>query len=82
MWLKSVGTGSAQEPGIARALGAWVPDRVLVPLAVDVPRRLLLLPDGGPTLRATGGSRIPEAWASHVGGAREHSMSFRSDLGA
>ncbi len=67
VWLKSVGTGSAQEPVLARALGSWVPDHVLVPLAVDVPRRLLLLPDGGTTLRATGGSRIPEAWESVLG---------------
>lgn len=62
VWLKSVGAGSAQEPVLAEALGEWVPDRVLVPLAVHPRRRLLLLPDGGPTLRALGGSRSPEAW--------------------
>ncbi len=50
-WLKSVGPGSAQEPPLAAALGGWVPDRVLVPLAVEPVRRLLLLPDGGATLR-------------------------------
>ena len=61
-WLKSVGTGSAHEPLLAAALGDRVPDRVLVPLAVEPDRRLLLLPDGGPTLRATGGGRIVEAW--------------------
>ena len=62
VWLKSVGTGSAQEPVLADALGRWVPDRVLVQLAVDPDRRLLLLPDGGPTLRETGGGRIVAAW--------------------
>jgi hypothetical protein len=62
VWLKSVGTGSAQEPPLAAALGRWVPDRVLVPLAVEPARRLLLLPDGGPTLRELGGGRMPEAW--------------------
>ena len=62
VWLKCVGTGSAQEPVLAEALGGWVPDRVLVPLAVDPDRRLLLLPEGGPTLRETGGGRIVEAW--------------------
>jgi Phosphotransferase enzyme family len=62
VWLKSVGTGSAQEPVLAEALGGWVPDRVLVPLAVEPDRRLLLLPDGGPTLREAGGGRIVEAW--------------------
>ena len=67
VWLKSVGVGSAQEPVLAQALGRWEPGRVLVPLAVDVPRRLVLLPDGGPTLRATGGSRIPEAWEALLG---------------
>ena len=53
-WLKSVGSGSAQEPVLAGALGGWVPDQVLVPLAVDPGRRLLLLPDGGRTLREHG----------------------------
>jgi hypothetical protein len=62
VWLKSVGTGSAQEPVLAEVLGGWVPDRVLVPLAVEPHRRLLLLPDGGPTLREVGGGRIVEAW--------------------
>jgi Phosphotransferase enzyme family len=67
VWLKSVGTGSAQEPVLAAALGQWVPDRVLPPLAVEPERRLLLLPDGGPTLRALGGSRSPEAWEALLG---------------
>jgi hypothetical protein len=68
VWLKSVGTGSAQEPVLAEALGRWVPDRVLVPLAVDPERRLVLLPDGGPTLRATGGGRMVEAWEAMLAG--------------
>jgi hypothetical protein len=68
VWLKSVGTGSAQEPVLAEALGGWVPDGVLVPLAVEPDRRLLLLPDGGPTLRETGGGRIPEAWEAMLAG--------------
>jgi hypothetical protein len=46
------------------ALGGWAPDRVLVPLAVDPDRRLLLLPDGGRTLRAAGGASLVEAWES------------------
>ncbi|WP_236831090.1 phosphotransferase [Blastococcus sp. KM273128] len=54
VWLKSVGPGSAQEPVLTEALGNRVPEQVLVPLAVDRGRRLVLLPDGGPTLRATG----------------------------
>ena len=62
VWLKSVGVGSAQEPVLAEVLGVVAPDRVLVPLAVDRPRRLVLLPDGGSTLRATGRSAEPETW--------------------
>lgn len=54
VWLKSAGPGSAHEPALAAALGRWSPERVLVPLAVDRGRRLLLLPDGGRTLRDAG----------------------------
>jgi hypothetical protein len=68
VWLKSVGTGSAHEPVLAEALGRWVPDRVLVPLAVEPARRLLLLPDGGVTLRGTGGGRLVEAWEAMLAG--------------
>jgi hypothetical protein len=64
VWLKSVGPGSAHEPALSAALGGWAPGRVLVPLAVDPARRLLLLPDGGRTLRAAGGSPLVEAWES------------------
>jgi hypothetical protein len=63
-WLKSVGPGSAHEPGLASALGGWAADQVLVPLAADPGRRLMLLPDGGRTLRAAGGSALVEAWES------------------
>jgi Phosphotransferase enzyme family len=62
VWLKSVGPGSAHEPPLAAALGEWVPDHVLTPLAVHLGRRLLLLPDGGTTLRAAGGAASVEAW--------------------
>jgi hypothetical protein len=68
VWLKSVGTGSAHEPVLAEALGRWVPDRVLVPLAVEPARRLLLLPDGGGTLRGAGGGRLVEAWEAMLAG--------------
>ncbi|TFV86130.1 phosphotransferase [Blastococcus sp. CT_GayMR16] len=64
VWLKSVGPGSAHEPPLATALGAWVPDRVLVPLAMHPGRRLMLLPDGGPTLRAAGGAASVDAWTA------------------
>lgn len=62
VWLKSVGPGSGHEPALAAALGAWTPEHVLVPLAVHEERRLLLLPDGGQTLRAAGEAASVEAW--------------------
>jgi hypothetical protein len=64
VWLKSVGPASAHEPPLSVALGRWVPETVLVPLAADVDRRLMLLPDGGRTLRAAGGAQFVEAWES------------------
>ncbi len=64
VWLKSVGPGSDHEPPLSAALGRWVPEQVLVPLAVDPGRRLVLLPDGGRPLRAAGGSTFAEAWVS------------------
>jgi hypothetical protein len=64
VWLKSVGPGSAQEPPLIEALGNWVPEHVLVPLAVDPGRRLMLLPDGGATLRAAGGAGSAGAWTA------------------
>ena len=67
VWLKSVGPGSAQEPPLVEALGTWVPEHVLVPLAVDPERRLMLLPDGGATLRAAGGAGSVEAWKAMLG---------------
>src|SRR3954470_16858137 len=67
VWLKSVGPGSAQEPPLIEALGNWVPEHVLVPLAVDPGRRLMLLPDGGATMRAAGGAGSVEAWTSMLG---------------
>jgi Phosphotransferase enzyme family len=67
VWLKAVGSGSAHEPALAAALGDWVPQRVLVPLAADPGRGLLLLPDGGQTLRSVGGARLPEAWTALLG---------------
>lgn len=53
-WLKAPGAGSAHEPALTEALGCRVPDHVLVPLAAEPGRRLLLLPDGGPRLREHG----------------------------
>ena len=66
-WLKAVGPGSAQEPPLTMALADWAPRWVLEPVAVEPGRRLLLLPDGGPTLRETGAQGLSEAWEALLG---------------
>ena len=57
VWFKANSRGTAYEAGLLDALAGWCPDRVLVPLAVDVDRGWLLLPDGGTTLRAAEGGQ-------------------------
>ncbi|MGZ6826149.1 MAG: phosphotransferase [Mycobacteriales bacterium] len=53
VWLKAAGPGCAFEAGLVRALAAYGAPHVQRPLAVDVQRGWLLLPDGGPVLRET-----------------------------
>ncbi len=50
VWLKATGPGTAFEAGLSELLGRVVPNCVLAPLAVDLSRGWLLLPDGGPPL--------------------------------
>lgn len=50
VWLKAPGPGSAFEPALSELLARVAPDRVLTPIAIDVERGWVLLPDGGPTL--------------------------------
>ncbi|MDR7274770.1 phosphotransferase [Catenuloplanes atrovinosus] len=50
-WFKANTTGCRYEAALAAALGRRIPDRVLVPLAVDTARGWLLTADAGPTLR-------------------------------
>ncbi len=47
VWMKAAGEGTAFEAGLYRLLAQVVPERVLVPIAVDAGRGWLLLPDGG-----------------------------------
>jgi hypothetical protein len=51
-WLKVCGPGTAYEAGLVDALARYDAPNLLAPLAVDVDRGWLLLPDCGPTLRA------------------------------
>ncbi|WP_116949117.1 phosphotransferase [Jiangella endophytica] len=50
VWLKAPGPESAFEVPLYRLLAKVAPDRVLVPIAADVDRDWLLLPDGGTPL--------------------------------
>jgi hypothetical protein len=52
VWFKRNNAGSRYEAGLLRLLATLLPDHVLVPIAVDVPRGWMLLPDGGHTLRS------------------------------
>lgn len=50
VWLKAPGPRTAFEVALYELLRKVVPDRVLTPIAADVERGWVLLPDGGPTL--------------------------------
>jgi hypothetical protein len=50
VWMKAARSGTAFEVPLYELLAREVPERVLTPLAVDVERSWLLLPDGGPSL--------------------------------
>jgi hypothetical protein len=50
VWFKAAGPGTAAEIGLYEILREVVPDRVLPPIAIDVDRAWIVLPDGGPTI--------------------------------
>jgi Phosphotransferase enzyme family len=50
VWLKATGPANAFEVPLYALLHSAVPGRVLAPIAVDVDRGWILLPDGGPSL--------------------------------
>ena len=54
VWLKAPGADTAFEVALYPLLARLAPDHVLTPIAVDVPRGLLLLPDGGRPLGEEG----------------------------
>jgi Phosphotransferase enzyme family len=53
VWFKAGGPGNAYEAGLLERLRRWAVPYVLPPLAVEVDRGWLLLPDGGTRLRDT-----------------------------
>ena len=57
VWLKATGPGTAFEVGLYELLHRVAPERALAPIAVDVDRGWIVLPDGGPPLadRVSGG---------------------------
>ncbi len=54
VWMKVAGAGTAFEVPLYALLARVVPDDVLVPIALDVERSWLLLPDGGTPLGEAG----------------------------
>ena len=62
-WFKAAGPGTAYEVRLYDPLVRWANPYVLAPLAADVERAWLLLPDGGPRLRdRLGGGPGAEHW--------------------
>ncbi|ONI86390.1 hypothetical protein ALI144C_10695 [Actinosynnema sp. ALI-1.44] len=51
VWLKAPGPATAFEVRLYSVLSEFVPEWVLAPIAIDVDRGWLLLPDGGTTVR-------------------------------
>jgi hypothetical protein len=64
VWFKACTVGVRHEPALYDVLVRRAPSHVVTPLATDVERGFLLLPDGGPTLRQMEGARTDlGAWA-------------------
>lgn len=50
VWLKAAGSGTAAEIGLYELLARVAPGAVLAPIALDLQRAWIVLPDGGPSL--------------------------------
>jgi hypothetical protein len=62
VWLKAAGPGTRFEVGLYELLERAAPDQVLEPMAIDLARGWLLLPDGGvPLGEQAGGSALIDA---------------------
>ena len=72
VWFKAEGPGQAFEVALYPLLQRITPDRVLHPLAVDLERHWLLLPDGGQTLRDATGSDADAVADAMVGFVPEY----------
>ena len=64
VWLKAAGPVTAFEVGLYELLARIAPDDILMPIAVDVARGWVLLPDGGTPLRGLlSGDELVDAFA-------------------
>lgn len=67
VWLKAAGAGTASEIRLYELLARVAPARVLLPLAIDLERDWLVLPDGGPVLgQLFSGDRLVDALADVI----------------
>jgi hypothetical protein len=65
IWLKATGPANSFEAGLYELLNRAVPKRVLAPIALDLERGWMLLPDGGPALAdRLAGAELAEALAA------------------
>jgi Phosphotransferase enzyme family len=67
VWLKECGAGGRYEAGLTALLAQVAPEWTLQPLAVEIERGWLLLPDGGPDLRSAMPSdrdTVVERWST------------------
>jgi len=77
VWLKAPGPDTVFEVALYELLGSVVPDRVPVPLAVDMSRGWLLLPDGGEPLPDDDPAALTSVLAAY--GAMQRDLSSHVD---
>jgi hypothetical protein len=83
VWLKAVGPAAAFEPGLYELLARVVPKRALTPLAVDISRGWIALPDGGAPLGGRlAGAELADALAVIVRCYAELQRDFASETEA
>ncbi len=81
VWAKANARPFAAEAGLTDLLAVHAPDHVLAPIALDVERGLLLLPDGGPVLSDLGTTEHSH-WRTLLLGYAELQQAMAGRLGA
>src|SRR6266542_4011554 len=83
VWLKATGPATAFEAGLSELLSRVVPEHVLAPIAVDLSRGWLLLPDGGPPLAdRLAGTDLADALAAVLRRYAQLQRAFAASAGA